>query len=269
MCLRPSSHTLSMFSKHRHNYNTSTNLPTNLPTPPSAIDHPPTIFLVHPLTPPPVLPPSTPRWNSLPVNQPRSALALALVCLQLYDILMRHMVGYDIITIIIMVHPYYHHLALALALACLQLYDILMRHRVGYDIITTIIMVHPYYHHLPLALALALVLAFLPLYDILMRHRVGLPYITSVYPLSHHTSPPLYHIPSPLTQHLPSTLSHHTYPSHTPHLPPSLLPPPSHFPPSYLGIPGLYRGLSMRLMTVIPSSAIMVTVYEFIKNIEM
>ena len=33
------------------------------------------------------------------------------------------------------------------------------------------------------------------------------------------------------------------------------------------GIRGLYRGLSMRLLTVIPSSAIMVTVYEYLKNV--
>ena len=32
---------------------------------------------------------------------------------------------------------------------------------------------------------------------------------------------------------------------------------------------GLYRGLSLRLMTVIPSSAIMVTVYEFLKNVDL
>jgi solute carrier family 25, member 39/40 len=32
------------------------------------------------------------------------------------------------------------------------------------------------------------------------------------------------------------------------------------------GLPSLYRGLSMRLMTVIPSGAIMVTVYETVKN---
>lgn len=32
---------------------------------------------------------------------------------------------------------------------------------------------------------------------------------------------------------------------------------------------GLYRGLSMRLLTVIPSSAIMVTVYEFLKNVDL
>jgi hypothetical protein len=32
------------------------------------------------------------------------------------------------------------------------------------------------------------------------------------------------------------------------------------------GLRGLYRGLSMRLLTVIPSSAIMVTVYEYLKR---
>eukprot|EP01031_Cornospumella_fuschlensis_P031949 gene31949-38629_t len=34
------------------------------------------------------------------------------------------------------------------------------------------------------------------------------------------------------------------------------------------GIPGLYRGLSMRLLTVIPGSAIMITVYDTIKNMD-
>lgn len=33
------------------------------------------------------------------------------------------------------------------------------------------------------------------------------------------------------------------------------------------GVKGLYRGLSMRLVTVIPASAIMITVYEAVKNI--
>jgi hypothetical protein len=35
------------------------------------------------------------------------------------------------------------------------------------------------------------------------------------------------------------------------------------------GIGGLYKGLNMRLLTVIPSSAIMVTVYEFVKKIDL
>ena len=35
------------------------------------------------------------------------------------------------------------------------------------------------------------------------------------------------------------------------------------------GIAGLFRGLNMRLLTVIPSSAIMVTVYEFVKKIDL
>jgi hypothetical protein len=34
------------------------------------------------------------------------------------------------------------------------------------------------------------------------------------------------------------------------------------------GVCGLYRGLSMRLLTVIPDSAIMITVYETMKNLE-
>lgn len=35
------------------------------------------------------------------------------------------------------------------------------------------------------------------------------------------------------------------------------------------GVRGLYKGLNMRLLTVIPSSAIMVTVYEFVKKMEL
>ena len=35
------------------------------------------------------------------------------------------------------------------------------------------------------------------------------------------------------------------------------------------GVSGLFKGLNMRLLTVIPSSAIMVTVYEFVKKIDL
>lgn len=35
------------------------------------------------------------------------------------------------------------------------------------------------------------------------------------------------------------------------------------------GVGGLFKGLNMRLLTVIPSSAIMVTVYEFVKKIDL
>ena len=35
------------------------------------------------------------------------------------------------------------------------------------------------------------------------------------------------------------------------------------------GLGGLFKGLNMRLLTVIPASAIMVTVYEFVKNFDV
>eukprot|EP01035_Chromulina_nebulosa_P018991 gene18991-24807_t len=37
----------------------------------------------------------------------------------------------------------------------------------------------------------------------------------------------------------------------------------------YYGIFGFYRGLLLRLLTVIPAGGIMITIYEFVKNLDI